>query len=61
MRYESRITIELRDGSTHANAKSVLSVLAAGVRCGDEIRICCDGADEEEALEALGSIFETNE
>ncbi len=36
-----------------ANAKSVLSVLGACVKTGDEIELCCEGEDEEEALEAL--------
>ena len=36
-----------------ANAKSVLSVLGACVKCGDEIEIFCDGEDEEAALKAM--------
>ena len=36
-----------------ANAKSVLSVLGACVKCGDEIEIMCEGADEQEALDNL--------
>ena len=36
-----------------ANAKSVLSVLGACVKCGDEITIFCEGADETEALRNL--------
>ena len=36
-----------------ANAKSVLSILGACIRCGDEIDIHCTGEDEQEALEAL--------
>lgn len=35
------------------NAKSVLSVLGACVKCGDEIELVCEGADEQEALKAL--------
>lgn len=40
------------EGGT-ANAKSVLSVLGACVKCGDEIELVCEGADEQEALKAL--------
>ncbi|MBQ6575798.1 MAG: HPr family phosphocarrier protein, partial [Lachnospiraceae bacterium] len=36
-----------------ANAKSVLSVLGACVKCGDEIEFVCEGDDESEALQAL--------
>ena len=51
IRFESVITFTFRDVT--ANAKSVLSVLGACVKCGDEIEIVCEGKDEKEALEAL--------
>ncbi len=51
MNYRSTVTFTF--GNATANAKSVLSVLAACVKCGDEIEIICVGPDEEEALEAL--------
>ena len=44
------------DGS--ANAKSVLSVLGACVRCGDEITLECDGADEEKAFADLSDLLQ---
>lgn len=36
-----------------ANAKSVLSVLGACVKSGDEIEFTCEGEDEEAALQAM--------
>lgn len=51
MRFKSSITFSFR-GNT-ANAKSVLSVLGACVKSGDEITFNCDGEDEEEALKSL--------
>lgn len=36
-----------------ANAKSVLSVLGACVKSGDEVEFCCEGVDEDEAMEAI--------
>ena len=51
MKYQSQITF-VYDGGM-ANAKSVLSVLGACVKCGDEIEIMCEGADEQEALDNL--------
>ena len=36
-----------------ANAKSVLSVLGACIKSGDEIEIICEGADETEALKEM--------
>ena len=40
-----------------ANAKSVLSVLGACVKCGDEITIFCEGEDETEALRNLVTVI----
>ncbi len=48
MQFDSLITFTFR-GSI-ANAKSVLSVLGACVKSGDEIEVFCDGSDENEAL-----------
>ena len=50
MQYKSLITFSFND--TTANAKSVLSVLGACVKSGDEIELSCDGEDEAEALKA---------
>ncbi len=57
MLYKSHITLSFGDVS--ANAKSVLSVLGAGVKTGDEIEITCEGVDEQEALEAMVKLFES--
>ena len=51
MQYRSRLTFAFRENT--ANAKSVLSVLGACVKCGDEIEIICEGPDENEALSAI--------
>lgn len=56
MKYKSRVTFCFR-GHT-ANAKSVLSVLGACVKSGNEIELMCDGEDEETALAALVAIIE---
>ena len=55
-KFECLITFSFRE--TTANAKSVLSVLGACVKCGDEIELHCDGADEEEALHSLVAAIE---
>ena len=51
MQFKSLITFTFRDNT--ANAKSVLSVLGACVKCGDEIEFVCEGEDEQEALKTL--------
>ena len=57
MKYKSMITCQFRD--TTANAKSVLSVLGACVKSGDEITLICEGEDEQEALDALTAAVES--
>lgn len=56
MQYKSHITF--RYGNNTANAKSVLSVLGACIKSGDEIEMVCEGEDEEEALQAIVSVIE---
>lgn len=56
MQFNSLITFTFR-GNT-ANAKSVLSVLGACIKSGDEIELFCDGSDENEALTAIVKVIE---
>lgn len=56
IQFKSLITFSF--GDTTANAKSVLSVLGACVKCGDEITLCCEGEDEQEALKHLVDAIE---
>ena len=57
MKYKSLITFSFREST--ANAKSVLSVLGACVKSGDEIELMCEGEDEGEALSTLVKIIES--
>lgn len=57
MKFKSLVTFTF-DGGT-ANAKSVLSVLGACVKCGDEIELVCEGEDEQEAMETLVHAIES--
>jgi phosphocarrier protein len=57
MKYKSKVTFEY--GGNTANAKSVLSVLGACIKSGDEIRLICEGEDEQEALPALVAYIES--
>lgn len=56
VQYKSKITFQIKD--TTANAKSVLSVLGACIKRGDEIELICEGEDEQEALAAMIKIIE---
>ena len=51
-------TIHFQFGSTNANEKSVLSVLGACIKCGDELEFICEGPDEKEALAAIVALVE---
>ena len=57
MQFKSRITFKLN--GDEANAKSVLSVLGACVKAGDELLLICDGEDEKEALAAMVEVIES--
>lgn len=53
-RYQSAIQFSYDKDGMHGtvNLKSILSIVAAGIRQGEEIEICCNGEDEQEALAA---------
>lgn len=57
MKFKSRTLIEC--GEKHIVAKSVLNVMAAGIKCGTEITVACDGPDEEEALKTITEAIES--
>lgn len=56
MEFQCKVTFRFKN--TTANAKSVLSVLGACIKKGDEIELICDGVDEEKALETMIKIIE---
>ena len=51
LRFKSDITIEYKEKTIVA--KSVLNVMAAGIKCGTKVKVICDGLDEDEALRAV--------
>ena len=56
MKFKSDIIIEA--GEKRIVAKSVLNVMAAGIKSGTEITLICDGPDEKEALETVARAIE---
>lgn len=56
--YGSVITFKY-GGENVANAKSVLSVLGACIKSGDEIELICEGEDEEKALQEMIALIES--
>ena len=57
MKFKCKSIIEC--GEKKIVAKSVLNVMAAGVKCGTEVTLVCDGPDEEEALETIAEAIES--
>ena len=57
MKFKSDITIEC--GEKKIVAKSVLNVMAAGIKCGTEITLICDGEDEQAARDTLSQAIES--
>ena len=41
------------------NAKSIMQVMLAGITQGSEIEVCCEGADEQEALDEAVRLIES--
>ena len=57
MKFKCDVTLEL--GDKKIVAKSVLNVMAAGIKSGDEITLICDGEDEVSAMETLTQAIES--
>lgn len=55
-KFASTVTFEYRNSVT--NAKSVLGILGACVKCGEEIELTCEGPDEAEAMAAVLRVIE---
>ena len=48
MKYNCDVNIIF--GESRINAKSMLGIMAAGIKCGSDIIVECDGSDEAQAL-----------
>ncbi|EJL46776.1 phosphotransferase system HPr (HPr) family protein [Brevibacillus sp. CF112] len=55
-----RSSVKMFYNDKQANGKSILSVMALGVKTGDEMTFEVEGVDEQEAATALRSLFERN-
>ena len=50
-------TVMLNTADKKAKATAVMQIMAAGIKCGDEIELIADGPDEQEALENVAAAF----
>lgn len=53
--FQSRITIFFK--GSQVDAKSVLNIMMAGIVCGSEITLECDGPDEQAALQEAARLI----
>lgn len=56
MKFPCKITFQYENITS--NAKSLLSVLGACVKNGDEIELICDGEEEQLALESMIKVIQ---
>ena len=54
--YQSEVSFSVR-GETY-NGKSMIKVLSAAVKCGDEIELRVDGEDEADCMNAMVAAIE---
>ena len=57
MKFKCDVLIEC--GEKRIIAKSVLNVMAAGIKSGTEITLICDGEDEAAAMETISKAIES--
>ena len=41
------------------NCKSLMGIVAACIKCGDEVEFICEGPDEQEALDGIIGVIES--
>ena len=51
--------IQIKHNGSSYDAKSVMMLMAACIKCGAEIEIICDGSDEEAALAKAVELVES--
>lgn len=56
-KFKSRITLE--SGEKEADGKSLMNIIAACIKCGAEVKVICDGEDEDAALQKAVSMIES--
>lgn len=54
---ECKITLNVND--KNVNAKAVMQIMSACIKCGNTVEIVCDGADEQAALDEIAGMFES--
>ncbi len=53
-------TIHVVKGDKEADAVRLMALMSLGVKCGDEITVRIEGADEEKCAKEIAEFFEKN-
>ena len=56
-KYQSNITV--KHNGKDFNAKSVMLLMTALIKCGSQIEVVCDGPDEEAALDEITAFIDS--
>ena len=56
-KFNSNVTIKFN--GSDVNGKSLMNIIAAGIKCGSTIEIVCEGDDENAALDSAVAIVES--
>lgn len=51
--------VVLKVNGNDVNAKSLMNIIAACIKCGNEVEVCATGADEEAALKEAVEMIES--
>ena len=55
-KYSCNIKLEVK--GTEYNAKSVIHIMSAGIKNNTQIKLICDGVDENKAIDEIVKLFE---
>ncbi|WP_027093917.1 HPr family phosphocarrier protein [Cohnella thermotolerans] len=58
-KFTSKISIAVKGTNTVADGKSILGLMTLGLAKGSEIVISAEGADEQEAIDALAELVQS--
>lgn len=53
---ECKVTLNVEGKSV--NAKAIMQIMSAGIKCGTKVEIVCEGADEQAVLDEIAGMFE---
>lgn len=56
-KFNSNVTIKFN--GSDVNGKSLMNIIAAGIKCGSTIEIVCEGNDENAALDSAVALVES--